>query len=136
MTGTATEWNQYTFSQQLEKELKPGEVKWVDKGYFNERLLPKFDDVEKPAHYNKGGIEAIQYIRQQLGPIGVMFYCEGNSLKYGHRWRYKSPINDLGKKEVYSKWMREEIEKLRTREGRQAWYKQLDELTKFVQSFE
>lgn len=135
MVGTATEWNNYSLMSQMINDTTCTVEAPINDCMDKERRVPRFDDVERPSHYNKGGIEAIQYIRQQLGPIGVMFYSEGNSLKYGHRWRYKSPVKDLGKKEVYSKWMREEIEKLHTKEGRQAWLTQLDELRSFVESF-
>jgi len=95
-----------------------------------------FDPVDRPSHYNIGGIEAIEYIKQQIGPIGYFFYCEGNSLKYSHRWRYKDPMKDLGKKQVYSTWMKAEADRLKTVEGRTEWLKQLEELKSFVLSFE
>ena len=37
------------------------------------------DVVNKPPHYNQGGMEAIDYIKQQLGE-GIVDYCEGNVL--------------------------------------------------------
>ena len=43
------------------------------------------DPVTKPDHYNKGGIEAIDYIKQQLG-VGFASYCTGNVHKYLHRF--------------------------------------------------
>ena len=64
--------------------------------------------VDKPPHYNQGGIEAIDYIKQQLGD-GFVEYCEGNVMKYLHRWRYKNGIEDLKKAEWYLERM---IEKL------------------------
>jgi hypothetical protein len=61
-----------------------------------------FDDdpVDSPAHYNKGGIEAIDYIEQQLEE-GTADYCLGNTHKYLHRWRYKNGIEDLKKARWY-----------------------------------
>jgi len=56
--------------------------------------------VHKPPHYNKGGIEAIDYIKQQLGEC-IVEYCEGNVHKYLHRWRYKNGIQDLKKAQWY-----------------------------------
>ncbi len=57
-----------------------------------------FDPVEKPAHYNQGGIEAIDYIKQQLGDEGYRAYCLGNVMKYLHRHAYKGkPKEDLAK---------------------------------------
>jgi len=52
------------------------------------------DVVNKPPHYNQGGMEAIDYIKQQLGE-GIVDYCEGNVLKYLHRWRYKNGLQDF-----------------------------------------
>ena len=71
-----------------------------------------FDDdpVDRPAHYNKGGIEAIQYIEQQLGE-GIVDYCLGNTHKYLHRWRYKNGIEDLKKAKWYLERAIETLEK-------------------------
>ncbi len=135
MAGTESEWDKTVLEQQCSRE-----TMWIGdapvKKSTAERLLPRFDPVDKPAHYNNGGIEAIEYIKQRLGPLGYFFYCEGNSLKYSHRWRYKDPLKDLGKKQVYSTWMKTEADRLTTVEGRAAWLKQLEELKSFVLSFE
>ena len=45
----------------------------------------QFDVITRPEHYNKGGMEAIKYIEQQLGE-NFFVYCEGNVMKYLHRW--------------------------------------------------
>ena len=47
---------------------------------LNDATPEKWDAVTKPKHYNTGGIEAIDYIKQQLGD-GFIEYCEGNTLK-------------------------------------------------------
>jgi len=61
-------------------------------------VLDNYDPVEKPAHYNQGGIEAIDYIKQQLGNEGYRAYCLGNVMKYLHRHTYKGkPKEDLAK---------------------------------------
>jgi len=39
---------------------------------------PTYDPVEKPAHYNQGNIECIDYIRQVLGLDGFIAYCKGS----------------------------------------------------------
>ncbi len=65
-------------------------------------MFPKEDTVNHPPHYNKGGLEAIDYIEQQLED-GFADYLEGNVLKYIHRWRYKNGIEDLRKAEWYLK---------------------------------
>lgn len=58
------------------------------------------DMVEKPPHYNQGGIECIDYIKQQLGD-GFVSYCEGNVIKYMHRYRHKNGLEDLKKAQWY-----------------------------------
>ena len=58
------------------------------------------DTVNHPPHYNNGGMECIDYIRQQLGDE-FSSYCQGNVIKYLHRWRYKNGIEDLRKAEWY-----------------------------------
>lgn len=67
------------------------------------------DPVNKPDHYNQGAIEAINYIRQQLG-TGFVEYCQGNVIKYTHRWKYKNGIEDLKKAQWYLNRMIEELE--------------------------
>ena len=65
--------------------------------------------VHRPPHYNLGGMEAIDYIKQQLGD-GIVDYCEGNVLKYLHRWRFKNGLQDLKKAQWYLNKMVEEQE--------------------------
>lgn len=67
-----------------------------------------YDPVDKPEHYNKGTIEAIDYIKMQLGEQTVA-YCEGNVLKYMHRHRYKNGVEDLKKAQWYLNRMIEEM---------------------------
>ena len=64
----------------------------------------------KPDHYNKGGIEAIEYIKQQLG-AEFEFYCAGNVMKYIHRYRYKNGVEDLKKAGVYLDWLIKEVDR-------------------------
>jgi hypothetical protein len=42
--------------------------------------VQSYDPVEKPEHYNQGGIECIDYIRQVLGLEGFIGYCHGLSI--------------------------------------------------------
>ena len=66
--------------------------------------------INKPPHYNKGGIEAIDYIKQQLGS-GFKGYLEGNVLKYIHRHKYKNnPKQDLEKAKWYLERLIQEME--------------------------
>ena len=73
-----------------------------DHNLMDKQMFPKEDTVNHPPHYNKGGLEAIDYIEQQLED-GFTDYLEGNVLKYIHRWRYKNGIEDLKKAEWYLK---------------------------------
>ena len=73
-----------------------------DHNLLDKQMFPKEDTVYHPPHYNKGGLEAIDYIEQQLEG-GFADYLEGNVLKYIHRWRYKNGIEDLKKAEWYLK---------------------------------
>jgi hypothetical protein len=60
------------------------------------------DPVNKPAHYNFGSIECINYIKQTLGDEGFRAYCLGNTIKYIHRHKYKGkPAEDLKKANYY-----------------------------------
>ena len=55
------------------------------------------DNIKKPLHYNKGGIEPIDYIIQNN-----LTYCEGNVVKYISRWSYTGyGIEDLKKAKQY-----------------------------------
>tara|TARA_Y100001937_G_scaffold62295_1_gene85457 strand:- start:1166 stop:1384 length:219 start_codon:yes stop_codon:yes gene_type:complete len=59
------------------------------------------DMVNKPPHYNKGKVECLEYIRQQLG-ANFPSYLEGNVIKYLHRHKYKDQnIQDLEKGKFY-----------------------------------
>ena len=61
-----------------------------------------YDPVERPAHYNQGEIECIDYIRQVLGLDGFIAYCKGNVTKYNHRASYKgNPLEDTKKARWY-----------------------------------
>jgi hypothetical protein len=72
------------------------------------------DLVNKPPHYNnaKGGIECIDYIKQQLGS-NFPAYLEGNAIKYLHRHKYKDAnIQDLEKSIWYINKLKEHYENL------------------------
>ena len=66
-----------------------------------EFVMSDTDYVNKPPHYNKGGVECIDYIKQQLGD-NFKYYLEGSMLKYNHRYKYKTnPLEDLKKSQWY-----------------------------------
>tara|TARA_R110000782_G_scaffold3228_2_gene11932 strand:- start:25425 stop:25775 length:351 start_codon:yes stop_codon:yes gene_type:complete len=70
----------------------------------------KYNNVDKPFHYNQSGIECIDYIKQVLGKEGFVAYCRGNVMKYNHRAFYKgNPTEDMAKAEQYLKWANETL---------------------------
>ena len=67
-----------------------------------EQVSSNYDPVARPAHYNMGGVECIDYIKQVLGLDGFIAYCHGNMLKYQHRYRFKrKPVEDMHKAHWY-----------------------------------
>ena len=81
---------------------------WDSVGKSTPHYPAEYDPVEKPEHYNKGNIEAIDYIKQQLG-INFEDYCYGVVLKYLHRFRYKDGVQDLRKAKWYLEQMIEDM---------------------------
>ena len=63
----------------------------------------KEDVVNKPKHYNQGGIECIDAIEAMLTHEEFVGYLRGNSLKYRWRFRYKNGKEDLLKAQWYEK---------------------------------
>lgn len=60
------------------------------------------DEVNKPAHYNTGSIECIEYLEDNLSSERFRGYLEGNTKKYLHRFRYKGKAKqDLQKAQWY-----------------------------------
>ncbi len=57
----------------------------------------KFDPINKPKHYNQGGVEVYDFIKSNK-----FGYAQGNVIKYVSRYRYKgTPIQDLLKARWY-----------------------------------
>jgi hypothetical protein len=96
--------------------IRPNEWDSLKKDFYKDRTASQeFNDyangcpeectdggnIDKPAHYNNGSIEAIEYIKQQTGE-GFKDYLYGNAIKYMHRHRYKGkPVEDLRKAQWY-----------------------------------
>ncbi len=60
------------------------------------------DNINKPDHYTSGGIECIDYMKDNMSPIMFCGYLEGAAKKYLHRYRYKGqPVEDLEKAQWY-----------------------------------
>ena len=83
-----------------------------DEGYdLSEHMEDVVDMVDKPAHYNNGGIECIDYLKDNMSWEGYTGYLEGNCKKYLHRWRYKAkPLEDLKKARWYLDRLISELE--------------------------
>lgn len=61
-------------------------------------ITEEFDSVNKPAHYNQGGIECIDAIKAAvIGLEGIEAVCTANAIKYLWRWKYKNGKEDLEK---------------------------------------
>jgi hypothetical protein len=64
--------------------------------------IAQADAVNSPAHYNQGGIEAIEGIEASMVPEAYAGYLKGNIMKY--LWRYEKkekPVQDLKKARWY-----------------------------------
>tara|TARA_Y100001963_G_C6548530_1_gene338769 strand:+ start:82 stop:405 length:324 start_codon:yes stop_codon:yes gene_type:complete len=62
----------------------------------------KPDSVNRPAHYNRNGIEAIDAIEASMTEMEFFGYLKGNVEKYLWRYGYKNkPIEDLEKARWY-----------------------------------
>ena len=59
------------------------------------------DMVNKPPHYNQGGIECIEAIEASMSEKAFAGYCKGNVIKYLWRYEYKNKIEDLKKAQWY-----------------------------------
>jgi hypothetical protein len=59
------------------------------------------DNVNRPAHYNTGGIETIDAIREALGDEGFKAMCRGNALKYIWRAPHKGREAEDYKKAIW-----------------------------------
>jgi len=74
-----------------------------DIAYKSTHAQKEHDAVTKPAHYNAGEIETIDYIVDVLGKYEAISYCHGNLIKYtGSRlWTKGNPIQDAEKAQWY-----------------------------------
>ena len=71
----------------------------------------KVDNVNRPKHYLKGGLECIQVIKAELTPEQHKGYLYGNIVKYLWRWQDKNGLEDLRKAAKYLEWLQEEVKK-------------------------
>jgi hypothetical protein len=63
--------------------------------------LTEQDNVNNPAHYGQGRIEAIEYIEDFMTREEFIGYLRGNIAKYMHRFRYKNGLEDVEKAKWY-----------------------------------
>jgi hypothetical protein len=64
-------------------------------------IKPK-DVINKPEHYNKGGVECIDAITEAVkGLVGIEAVCIANVIKYLWRWKTKNGLEDLKKAQWY-----------------------------------
>lgn len=92
--------------QKLALELLPKEDRAIKMP-----VSSKPDNVNRPKHYCKGGLECIQVIKAQLTPEQYKGYLYGNVLKYMWRWPDKNGLEDLRKAAKYLEWLQEEVKK-------------------------
>ena len=77
------------------------------------------DPVNRPAHYTRGSVEAIDFIRQTLGTEGFVAYCAGNAMKYLSRAGHKDGMGqDLAKAAWYCQMAAHAVEPARFNDPR------------------
>lgn len=83
----------------IDDESEPGS--WA-RGIELREAMRDGDAVERPAHYNQGGIEAIDAIAAATVELrGIEAVCTANAIKYLWRWKRKNGAEDLRKAKWY-----------------------------------
>lgn len=73
----------------------------------------KHDPVDRPKHYNQGGVECLDAIEAALTPEEFKGYCKGNIIKYVWRENFKDQnIQDLKKSNFYLNRLIDRLENL------------------------
>ena len=75
------------------------------------KVKQDFDPVQKPSHYNQGGIECIEAIKSSMTNADFRAYLKGNVEKY--LWRYEkkqNPKQDLEKAKWYLERLIKELD--------------------------
>lgn len=98
-------------TDELMKMLKKGNVKQggVIPNAYAEPPHTKPDNINHPTHYNKGGIETLDYIKAKTPHYES--YAVGNIIKYVSRYKHKNGLEDLKKAQFYLNDLVEEMEK-------------------------
>lgn len=58
-------------------------------------------NVDHPSHYNHGGKETIEILKDFLTEDEFKGFLKGNVLKYMHRYKFKNGMEDLNKASWY-----------------------------------
>lgn len=83
---------------------------WPRANAFSRDIKPE-DVVNKPVHYNTGGIECIDSIKASMCADAFQGYLKGNTSKYLWRMDYKGKkLEDLRKAQWYLNRLIEEVE--------------------------
>jgi hypothetical protein len=67
-----------------------------------EKRKGQFDVVQNPSHYNQGGKETIEMLKETLTKAQYEGFLLGNSLKYLSRFKHKNGTEDLKKSQWYT----------------------------------
>ena len=71
----------------------------------------EYDVVNKPRHYNQGGIECIDALKAAtVGKRGIEAVCVANVIKYLWRYEKKNGIEDIRKAKFYIERLLKELE--------------------------
>lgn len=107
-SATPEEWDALKTGEGFPEQRRFESGYWVKGMYFkNDKNgnkvfeTPAPDIVNNPSHYNQGGFECIDYIKQQLTEEQYQGYLVGNAIKYLHRFQYKNGVEDLKKQRWY-----------------------------------
>ena len=73
----------------------------AEKQALDREFYSRFDDITRPEHYNRAGIECIEAIEASMSPEEFKGYLKGNVEKYTWRYRYKGGLKDLRKAQWY-----------------------------------
>ena len=75
---------------------------------YEDTYLPEIEDeINKPLHYHKGGIDVIGFAKLQFCPNEMRGFYRVNVLKYVTRYDRKNGVKDLKKAEFYLKKLME-----------------------------
>lgn len=68
------------------------------------------DDINHPAHYHRGGIECIDYLKAKLTTEEFIGYLKGNCMKYLSRMGHKdAAVKEAGKAAWYANRLKKEL---------------------------